>query len=56
MHGSVVGSDMDNAGDNEVIVKGNIENSNVANYGGKGILLNRQLIQNSLENLKQYRN
>merc|ERR1719334_2650837 len=35
VHGSVVSSDMDNAGDSEVIVKGNIEHSNVHNYGGK---------------------
>ena len=41
MHGSVVGSDMDNAGDNEVVIKGNIEHSNVHNYGGKGIPMAR---------------
>jgi len=35
VHGSVIGSNMYNAGDNEVIVEGNIENSNVRNYDGK---------------------
>ena len=36
MHGDVLGSDMENAGDNEVIIKGNIEESKIHNYGGKG--------------------
>merc|ERR1719369_2344646 len=33
VHGSVVGSDMFNAGEHEVEVHGNIMNSNIENYG-----------------------